>query len=238
MNKTNLSLILLSRNEEKIIRSNILETVSYLRSLDFLNEYEILICDKSEDKTPQIVSELANSLSQVKLISVNQLGIGAAIKTGIDNAKYPIVCSNGIEIPTGFDFIGNSIKKILEGYDIIISARGQEGFIDNRPLKRKFFSKCYNILVNMVFNLKISDTQSAITFRLDEIKKFRNRLVDNGPFLQTEILIYARKRSLRLFEMPTNFNDIRKDSKIKIGSFSTSMFKKIMQKRISLLKER
>lgn len=238
MDKTALSLILLSRNEEKIIRDNILQTISYLDSLDFLDNYEILICDKSEDKTPQIVNELSNNRNEVKLISVNQLGIGAAIKAGIDNSRYPIVCSNGMEIPTGFDFIGNSIKKILEGYDVIIATRGQEGFIDNRPLKRKFFSKCYNVLINIAFHLKISDTQSAITFRLSEIKKYRNQLVDDGPFLQTEILIYARKNSLKLFEMPTNFNDTRKDSKIKISSFSTSMLKKVIQKKIFLLKEK
>ena len=234
MTLSSLSLILLSRNEEKIIEKNIHNVLRYLNSLNYIKNFEILICDKSDDQTPIIVNNISKQFPQVRLIKVHDIGIGAGIKSGIDNARYPIVCSNGIEIPTGFSFIGDSFKKIVDGYDIVVATRGNSGFIDNRPLKRKIFSKCYNLLINLVFHLSIPDTQSAVTFKLSEIKNFRENLQDDGPFLQTEILIHAKLNCLKLLLMPTNFNDVRKDSKIRVFSFSIDMLKQIFAKKRQL----
>ena len=232
MKQVNLSLILLSRNEEKIIQDNLMWILKYLKGLEIVKDFEILVCDKSEDNTVNIVNKLSEQHKEIKLIKVEKKGIGAGIKAGIDNAFYDLVSLNGIDFPTGLNFIELSIKKIQNNYDLIISIRGGSGFKDNRTFKRKLFSKSYNLLVNFFFNLKILDTQSAITFNRKKIMNYREKLIDNGPFLQTEIIIHARKNNLKIFQMNTDFDDTRKDSKVQVFNFSINMFKKIIKKRM------
>jgi len=232
MKQVNLSLILLSRNEEKIIQDNLMWILKYLKGLEIVKDFEILVCDKSEDNTVNIVNKLSEQHKEIKLIKVEKKGIGAGIKAGIDNAFYDLVSLNGIDFPTGLNFIKLSIEKIQNNYDLIISIRGGPSFKDNRTFKRKLFSKSYNLLVNFFFNLKILDTQSAITFNRKKIMNYREKLIDNGPFLQTEIIIHARKNNLKIFQMNTDFDDTRKDSKVQVFNFSINMFKKIIKKRM------
>jgi len=234
MKQVNLSLILLSKNEEKIIQENLMKTLNYLKNLETIKDFEILVCDKSDDNTANIVKIISEKHKEIKLIKVQKTGIGAGTKAGIDNASYDFVNIDGIDLPAGLNFIKRSIEKIQNDYDLIVSVRGSHGFKDNRTFKRKLFSKTYNLLVNFFFNLKISDTQSTITFNRKKIINFREKLNDDGPFLQTEIVIYARRNNLKIFQMNVDYDDIRKDSKIHVLHFSIDMFKKIIKKRISL----
>jgi len=227
-----LSLIILSKNEEKIIHDNLMRTLNYLKDLEIVKDFEILVCDKSDDNTVNLVKKISEKHKEIKLIKVQKTGIGAGSKAGIDNASYNLVSINGADLPTGLDFIKRSIEKIKNDFDLIVSIRGNQGFKDNRPLKRKLFSKTYNLLVNFFFNLKIADMQSAITFNRKKIMDFREKLIDDGPFLQTEIIINARRNNLKIFQMNTDYDDNRKDSKIQVFRFSIDMFKKIIKKRM------
>jgi len=230
----NFSLILMSKNEEKIAHKNLLTITNYIENLNTIDHYEILVCDTSTDSTKTIVKDLASTKNEIKLIDVEKIGIGEAIKEGIDNSSYEIVSIQGFDIPTGLDFIEKSLEKIFRGYDLVTSIRGASKLQDKRTPKRKFFSKSYNFLINLFFNLKVKDTQSSITFKLSKVKPFRNKLTDSGPFLQTEIFIYARKNGLKIVDLPTEFTSIQKNSTIKVGEFSLSLLKKIIKKRIQL----
>ena len=88
------------------------------------------------------------------------------------------------------------------------------------------------MLVIFFFNLKIADTQAAITFNRTKIMNFREKLIDDVPFLQTEIIIHARRNNLKIFQMNTDYDDNRKDSKVQVFRFSIDMFKKIIKMRM------
>ena len=234
MKKINFSLIILSKNEEKIIHDNLIKIFNYINDLKMINSFEILICDSSNDDTPNIVKKISNTHKEIKLIEVRKQGLGAGIKAGLDHASYQVVSITGIDLPTGLSFFGKSIEYIQNNYDLDISVRGSPGHKDNRTFKRKFFSKFYNMLINLFFNLKLADTQSAVTFKREKILNYREQLIDDGPFLQTELLILARKNNLKIFQMNTDYDDKRKDSKIQVLPFSLYMFKKIIKTKMEM----
>jgi len=77
-----ISVIVPSRNSEKTIG----KTIKSLLNQDYKGKYEIIVVDKSTDKTPEIVSRFP-----VKLIKQKSKGVSAARNLGVKKAKGKIV---------------------------------------------------------------------------------------------------------------------------------------------------
>lgn len=78
------SVIIITKNEEK----NIVDCLASLHEMDYKkSNYELIVCDSSSDKTPDIV----RGFPSVKLIRVEKTGYGAARNSGISKAKYDYV---------------------------------------------------------------------------------------------------------------------------------------------------
>ena len=116
---------------------------------------------------------------------------------------------------------------------MVIGSRGIKNSMVKRPLKRRIFSKGYNILVNCLFNLGIQDTQGTLAFKKSDFLKYNNELIDDGPFLQTEILIHSKKLDLKLIEIPSIVSDNRSDSSVNVFSFAIDMTKMALKKKFA-----
>ena len=78
------SIIIITKNEEK----NIADCLESLHEIDYKkSDYEVIVCDSSSDKTPNIV----RNFPDVKLFHVEKPGYGAARNAGISKAKYDYV---------------------------------------------------------------------------------------------------------------------------------------------------
>jgi len=79
-----ISVIVITKNEER----NIAGCLNSLCALDYDNgEYEIIVCDSSSDKTPEIVRQF----SKVRLFAVEKKGFGAARNLGVAKARYDFI---------------------------------------------------------------------------------------------------------------------------------------------------
>lgn len=233
-NNIEISLIVPTRNEEGIVSKNLKSIYKYLVNCNF-NNFEILVCDYSNDNTPKIINALSSEIPNIKYIPVKKKGIGAGIRAGILSARYDILMVYPIDMSWGLDCIANSFSIILKNKaDIVLGSREHPESIVNRPLKRKIFSKFYNLFVNFLFALNVKDTQCAIAFRKSDINSFINRLDSDTPFFQTQILIFSNMHKLRIIEIPITVNDVRYDSKIKVVNTSLSMLKEMIREYISL----
>lgn len=221
--KESISLIIPTRNEEKIVESNLKSINDYLYNL--FEKYEIVVVDYSEDRTPELVTNLSKKYP-ILYAPVGERGIGIAIKVGIESARYDLLMFYPIDMSWDMSCIKESFQKILsiEG-DIILGSRGFKKSIVNRPLKRTIFTKIYNLLVNLFFNLNISDTQCTAAFRKSNIMPFIDHLDSKTAFFQTQLLIYSKKNDLNIVEISVNVNDIRRDSKVAPIGDGYSMFK-------------
>lgn len=229
-----LSVIIPTRNEENIILKNLTEIYQYLSHLENVNDFEIIVCDKSEDRTPLIVKDLSLKFSEIKYLKVQKKGIGAGLKAGIENAQYNVLMLYDIDMAWTIDIIEHSIKEILNGHDIVYGSRYAPGSDTNRPLVRKIFSMGYYMLVRILFNIKIRDWNANRACRKDAIMKFWDKLEEDTGFFHTELAIYGRRYKLRMKEIPAKVNDQRNSSTgfaLKIG---WSVFKSSLKKRMKL----
>ena len=78
-----ISVIIPSHNSEKTIA----KTLESILNQDYKGKYEVIIVDKSTDRTPKIVSNFSKKSKSVKLIRQKSRGISAARNLGVKNAN-------------------------------------------------------------------------------------------------------------------------------------------------------
>ena len=166
-----ISVVIPAHNEEKAIGAVLDELIEVIEG----QKYEIIVVDDgSTDNTAKIVQEK----DSVKLIQHPQnIGYGAAIKTGIKNATDDLI----LIIDGDGSYPAKDTPRLLEytdRYDMVAGARtGKEVKIQlyRRPAKW-FLSK----LANYLAETKIPDLNSGMRiFRRKDIEKFFKRRVYN-----------------------------------------------------------
>ena len=231
MKTYNVSMIIPTRNEEKIVVHNLEKINRYLKNSRIIRNYEILVSDYSTDKTPEKIKELGRKNPKIRYIDAGKKGIGAGILAGLKNSRLDYIVLYPIDLSWNFESIEKSIQT-LETHDIVLASREHKNSITSRPMKRIAFSKIYNFIIKKAFGLKINDTQCNFAARRTDINKYINKLDSDSAFLQTQILIHAKKIGLSIIEIPAIVNDTRPDSKIDVLKDGTQMLKEIINEKL------
>lgn len=193
--KPNISLFFPVYNDERTVR-----TVAQ-RSLDLLeevaNEYEIIIVnDGSPDASGDIADELAAAHGAITVIHhpENQ-GYGAAVKTGIENSQYDIICM--IDGDNEYDVF--DLKKMLaisDYYMLIIAFRYRKLY----STKRIFISFVYNAVLRLVFKSPFRDISTGIRLIKREVVNDL-QLSSNSPFIGAELTLKSMLRGFPVGEV-------------------------------------
>ncbi|MFH1126739.1 MAG: glycosyltransferase family 2 protein [archaeon] len=231
MKTYDLSAIVPTRNEEKIVRQNIKAIETYLKNCPIIRDYEILVCDYSTDKTPEIVKKLEILNPKIRYVRTGKKGIGAGIRVGIEHAALDYMMLYPIDLSWDLDCIENSLKA-LKTHDIVLASREHDDSTTTRTKKRIFFSKVYSFIINHAFRLKVADTQCTFAARRQDIIKYLDKMDSDSAFFQAQIIIHGKKNNLKIKEIPTNVEDTRKDSKINVLKDGTQMLKEIIREKL------
>ena len=193
MNK-NLSVILCTYNEAKIISKTIDEIFLYNPNSEI-----IIVDDNSTDQTQNIIKE--KNLQNVKLISRKSRGLASACLVGLLYANYENICWIDSNLPDLAKKIPLMIKN-LEKDNIVIMSRYVEGGADFRSKKRILTSKIVNYFCRLFLNSNIKDYTSGIF----AIKK--EMLINVSPICYghgeyfIEFVYKASKLNYNIVELP------------------------------------
>lgn len=206
-NKDYLSIIIPAYNEEKVIGQVVNQIQSVINELGF--KYEILVVDDgSGDRTANLAREAGARVIQ----HPENIGNGAAIKTGIRKAKGNVIVmldSDGQHPP-------EDIPRLLEKlgpYDMVVGARTKTSDTD---LRRDFGNKIYNALASYVCGRKIEDLTSGFrAIKADTAKKFVY-LLPNKFSYPTTITLAVLRSGLSLAYVPIEGKRRIGKSKIKL----------------------
>lgn len=197
--------------------SNIERLINKIFSLK-LNISIIIIDDNSPDGTGSIVEKLKNKFKN-KLFIIHRkgkLGLGSAYKTGfkevIKRKDADLVISMDADFSHDPKYIPSLVKKIDQGYDLVIGSRYIPGGGVSWQFYRRLLSKGANLFANTILNLGVHDVTGAFrcykkkvleTIPLDQIKS------DGFSFFE-EILLYCKKYRFKMGEIPIFFLDRQK----------------------------
>ena len=203
--KPEVSIFFPAYNEEGNIECSVQSAVTVLSELCF--DYEVLIVnDASTDRTGEIAENLAKNNPKVRVVHhPENRQLGGAMRTGFSEARKEFIFYVDADNPVDLKDLGRALN-LLDGADSSGRADVVIGYRLNRDetLKRAIYSKVYNLLIRLLFGLKVRDVNFSF-------KLFRRQVLEAislktaSSFLDAELLIASRRAGFTIKEMGVKY---------------------------------
>lgn len=181
------------------------------------HDMNILVADdNSPDGTALEVRKLMKKWDNLDINSGEKLGLGAAyvraMTYAIDKMKADVVFEMDADLQHDPEKISEFLKKIDEGYDMVIGNRYSDGgsIPKNWPFMRKIFSIVANLFVRTVFTkFSVHDwTGGYRALKKEVFLKEKDALTNyKGYIFQISFLHIAIKDGFKIGEVPFHFSD-------------------------------
>jgi len=212
--KWSISAVLPAHNEAENVEKAVRDTIAALQPL--ASDYEVIVVDDgSRDRTAEIVQGLQAEFPQLRLVRhpVNR-GYGGALRSGFAAATKDLIFLT----PADNQFSPQEITRLLpliENADIVNPYRARR----QDPWHRKLNAFAWNALIRVLFGYVARDIDCGFKLLRREILNLNQgrsqgsplrgcrvqvhvTLTSNGAMLDTELLVGAKVRGLRIVETP------------------------------------
>lgn len=203
-----ISVIMPAYNEAQILSRTIKATVNTLKECGLECEV-ILVDDGSQDNTYEKALSLAQEHGNVRAFSYKpNMGKGQALKYGFQFAHGDLV----LFLDADSDLPPSQIPRFLDymkesNADVVIGSKRHPLSKVRYPLTRRLWSKGYSLMVKILFNLKVGDTQVGMKLFqrkvLDQV--FPKVLIKSYAF-DLELLANANRLGYHIVEAPVELD--------------------------------
>jgi glycosyltransferase involved in cell wall biosynthesis len=196
-------------DEEAVLERSIRRLHRFLAA-EFPFSWRIVVADNaSTDATPVIAERLARELPGVELLRVDRKGRGRALRAAWSASRAHVVCYMDADLATDLRGLLPLVAPLLSGHsDVAIGTRLAHGARVVRGPKREFISRSYNRLLHAALRTRFSDAQCGFkAVRRDVLDELLPAVRDDGWFFDTELLVLAQRRGLRIHEVPVDWVD-------------------------------
>lgn len=204
-----ISVVVPAFKQEKTIVRDLRKIKKVLDNLRYRTEL-ICVVDGKVDKTFEKAHQFAKKYRNVKVVGyeINR-GKGFAVRYGMNSSRGGII---GF-IDAGMDVNPNGLSMCLEHFewynaDIIVGSKRHPVSKISYPWQRRLLSIGYQILVRVMFGLKIRDTQVGLKFfRKKTLDKVLPRLLIKTYAFDIEMLAVANHLGFsRIYEAPVDID--------------------------------
>ncbi len=193
-------------NKSQTLRIYLDRLIESLKKLPL--DYEVvLIDDGSQDNSQEIVRDYENKQVKIFKYEKNQ-GKGFALWHGFYQSKGELVAF----LDADLDLPPEQIKLYLDlmelfKADIIIGSKRHSLSQVNYPPFRRFLSWGYQMIIRLLYGLKVRDTQVGLKlFRRRTLEDILPRLTVKQFAFDLEMLVVAHQRGYRIAEAPVILN--------------------------------
>jgi len=204
-------------NEERSLALSVRRLHRFLTA-EFPFRWRIVIADNaSTDITPDIAEALARDLPHVSWFRLERKGRGRALRAAWSASEAQVVCYMDVDLSTDLRALLPLVAPLLSGHsDVAIGTRLAHGAHVVRGPKRELISRAYNRLLHVALHARFSDAQCGFkAVRRDVASDLLPAVRDESWFFDTELLVLAQRRGLRIHEVPVDWVD-DPDSRVKI----------------------
>jgi glycosyltransferase involved in cell wall biosynthesis len=204
-------------NEEKVLAESVRKLHAYLTAnLPF--HFVITIADNaSTDTTFAIARRMEAELPRVRAVHLDRKGRGLALRHVWGTSAADVVAYMDADLSTGLEAFLPLIAPLVSGHgDVATGSRLLPGAKVVRGPKREIISRAYNVLLRMFLAARFSDAQCGFKAgRSEVIRALLPDVQDDAWFFDTELLLLAQRRGLRICEIPVTWIE-DPDSKVDI----------------------
>lgn len=198
----------------------------------------IVVDNGSTDGTDSVARELASQFDDVRLVQLPMRGRGRALRQAWSQSDADVMCYTDVDLSTELAALPKMVQSIVrDGFDVATGSRLLPQSRTTRSAKREFISRCYNVFVKAVLWTSFSDAQcgfKAISRRA--MAELVPEVEDQSWFFDTELLVLAEKRGLRIADIPVTWIE-DDDSRVKIVKTAWDDIKGVMRLRLKLWRE-
>ena len=172
--------------------------------------WRIVIADNaSVDATPEIAAKLAYTLPRVSHLRLDRKGRGRALRAAWKASDARVVTYMDVDLSTDLRGLLPLVAPLMSGHsDLAIGTRLAHGSRVVRGPKREFISRGYNRILHTVLRARFSDAQCGFkAVRRDALANLLDDVKDESWFFDTELLVLAQRRGLRIHEVPVDWVD-------------------------------
>jgi glycosyltransferase involved in cell wall biosynthesis len=204
-------------NEEAALEQSIRRLHRFLAE-SFPFGWRIVIADNaSTDRTPEVARALRAKLRGVSYLRLERKGRGRALREAWSRSDARVVAYMDVDLSTDLRALLPLVAPLVSGHsDVAIGTRLAHGARVVRGPKRELISRGYNALLHAVLRARFSDAQCGFkAVRRDALDGLLAGVRDDGWFFDTELLVLAQRRGVRIHEVPVDWVD-DPDSRVKI----------------------
>jgi len=227
---------MLATYNEKDNIEPMVETLEKIAQKNKKYDFVTLVVDShSPDGTGEIVKDLAKRKKNLFLLETPR-GLGISLIQGfqyaISKLKADIVIPNDCDFQWDPEMIPGLLKKIEQGYDVVVPSRHAKGGRDNFNAFRKLTHFISNTLVNYYWGGIREVHDLAGNFKAIRVKNILDkvaldRLNVRGYVIQSTMIYELSKTQAKFIEIPAIYGD-RRAGQAKVG-FNTQFIKDIFE---------
>lgn len=163
----------------------------------------------STDGTAEEADRLAEQLPDVRVVHVPAAGRGGALRAAWTTSTAAIVSYMDADLSTDLDSLVPLLDAVASGRaDVAIGSRLVAGAAVDRRRGREVISRTYNVIVRTLLGARFHDAQCGFkALRRDTAMGLLPQVHDDGWFFDTELLLLAQRRGLRIEEVPVRWID-------------------------------
>jgi putative flippase GtrA len=196
-------------NEERVLEVSIRRLHRFL-SHGFPFTWRIAIADNaSNDGTLAEARRLQHELPNVRAIHLTAKGRGRALRKAWSETDAEVACYMDVDLSTDLRALLPLVAPLLSGHsELAIGTRLAPGSRVTRGPKREFISRAYNRILRATLRARFSDAQCGFkAARTDVLRDLLPAIRDVAWFFDTELLVLAQRRGLRVHEVPVDWVD-------------------------------
>jgi putative flippase GtrA len=172
--------------------------------------WRIVIADNaSTDATPRIAAMLSAALPGVDVLRLERKGRGRALRSAWSASDARVVAYMDVDLSTDLRALLPLVAPLMSGHsDLAIGSRLARGARVVRGPKRELISRTYNRLLHTALRARFTDAQCGFkAVRTAALPGLLDQIRDDGWFFDTELLVLAQRRGLRIHEVPVDWVD-------------------------------
>lgn len=206
-----LSVIIPAHREAERITATLHAIERFLERQPWRSEI-IVVDDGSTDATVTVVERCAEQYpgTITVLRHGKNRGKGAAVRTGMQRAHGTLALFADADNATPIEELPKLLRAVEEGADIVIASRYLPGsdVVYKQSLLRRFMSRAGWLLFRLLLGLRFSDTRCGFKLFSERARElvFARQTLERWGF-DTEILVIAQRRGLRVREVPVQWFD-------------------------------
>jgi glycosyltransferase involved in cell wall biosynthesis len=233
-----LLLLIPAYNEEARIEPVLREFGHYFRENYRGNFQLVVVLNGCRDNTRGVVERVAQDFPAISLLDFPEpIGKGGALIEGLKLASQAeavgYVDADGASPPHAF----HDLVKRLPEADCIIGSRWLPGTVlhQAQPWVRRFTSRCFHVVVELLFWMHIKDTQCPCkVMRRVAVEKIHSNLRIADLAFDVNLLVSLKRAGFTIKEVPTEWTD-KIGSKVTSSLFRTSLVMFLSTLRVRLI---